>query len=43
VSDGPPELAADELAEQQRNMLASPKRRYAIAARLLLIVHPKWS
>lgn len=37
MSDGPPKLTADELREQQRNSLVSPKRRYAIAARLLFL------
>jgi len=37
VLDGPPKLAPDELLEQQRNTLASPRRRYAIAARMLFL------
>ena len=35
--DGPPKLAPDELLEQQRNTLSTPKRRYAIAARMLFL------
>ena len=35
--DGPPKLAPDQLLEQQRNTLASPRRRYAIAARMLFL------
>ena len=35
--EGPPKLAPEELVAQQRNTLASPKRRYAIAARTLFL------
>jgi len=37
VHEGPPKLAADELVEQQRRTLASPRRHYAIAARMLFL------
>lgn len=37
MSEGPPKLDADELLAQQRNTLTSPRRRYAIAARMLFV------
>jgi ubiquinol oxidase len=37
VHEGPPKLAADELVAQQRHTLASPRRHYAIAARMLFL------
>jgi hypothetical protein len=37
VLEGPPRLPAEELLVQQRLTLASPRRRYAIAARLLFL------
>jgi ubiquinol oxidase len=35
--EGPPKLAADELLLQQQRTLESPRRRYAIAARMLFL------
>ena len=51
---GPPKLVPDELLEQQRNTLASPRRRHRLVPQaiafmyyqlsvLLYIVRPKWS
>jgi len=37
VSEAPPRLTADELHEQQQRTLASPRRRYGIAARMLFV------
>jgi hypothetical protein len=37
VSAAPPRLTPDELSEQQQRTLASPRRRYAIAARMLFV------
>ena len=36
--EGPPKLAADELLSAQRLSLTSPRRRYAITARLLFLL-----